>query len=140
MAWIGENSKDLCPDRVEIVADTIAEASAYWLQIKDFDQNVTGMKAEASAEVDREKNQITVTTNQKVKEFVIYLNDDLLDLDSVITVLHKLKTTDEDAEPAAEERFSGTKARSLEEALEFSFSQVSGDIGEVFVAMIRVEL
>ncbi len=139
--WLQEHSKEFCPNRVEIHAHELSYASAYWLKIRDFDRTLESRDpARIVGEVNRESNEITVTTSPKVKQFVIYLNDALVDLSKPVKVIHKTEAGDNPEEQVSEIRYEGTKARNLKDTLEFTFNQTTGNFGEVFVSDIQVEL
>ena len=134
--WVTETRRDYCPQKVELHTDSRAYGAAYWLRIQDFDVTQDGIRnAEIIGEVNRQDNEITIETNPKVKEVILYLNDNLVDLDRELKVIHKTAG-------AAEGRicFQGTKERSLAEVLEIAYYQNHGNFGEAYVTQVRIEL
>jgi len=87
-----------------------------------------------------EKNEIVVATNARVRGFVVYLNDAIVDLNKEFKVKHKLLTTDENTKTEEEVRFEGTKHRILEDTLQLAFYRQHGNIGEAYVTQVRIDL
>lgn len=138
VAWITDHPKVWAPRKIAI--DTAARdfAASHWLRITYEDPAKEKLGIKVDAAIDAEKNQITVVTNEKVKGFEIYLNDAVVDLSRPIKVIHRYAG----AEDAAKEtvRFEGTVKRVLEDALRLSHDLPYNNLGEVYVAVVSVDL
>jgi hypothetical protein len=138
LQWMADHPKDYSPDRIHLQAERIEFASSYWLKVTDEDRLMEKLPIVLDAVVDREKNQITVVTNEKVKGFEIYLNDEVLDLSKELRVLHR-RTGSEPDSPETE-RFKGVLKRGVEDTLRWAYTRPYCNTGEVYVALIPVEL
>lgn len=134
--WItqGDHAKEYAPSRVELYTSE-ATGAAYWLRLNGFALIDNVRTAEIIGEINRDENRITVTTNPKVRSFIISLNDNLLDLDKEISIVHKRAG----AEGEGEVRFKGTVQRSLEDLLKMNFFKSHGNYGEVYLAQVPVD-
>lgn len=150
LAWMAAHPKEFAPKKVVIETQDLRCAAGYWLKVSGEDPTLEKLSVKINAVVDREKNEVTVVTNEKVLRFEIYLNDALLNLDKPIRVLHRLVP---DAKPAAgadapteaegakeTERFNGTVKRVMEQTLDWAWFPPFSNTGEFYVAMIAVEL
>jgi len=134
--WLTDNSKNYCPDKIEIHTDNLAFGSAFWASITDIDvANDKIPLANLIAEADRTSNTITVTTNAKVRGFTIYLNDRILDLSKEVKIINK-----HDGDTEGTVRFQGMRERSLADMLDFGYRGVHGNTGEIFVTCVSIEI
>ena len=137
VGWITDekNAKNTLPERVDLATDNLRYGAAYWLKISQLARVENLRRAEIRAEVNKEDNSITVTTNKLVAGFSLFLNDDLVDLDREIKVIHKQAGEEEGAI-----RYQGRKKRVLERLLKEYYYRQHGNGGEVFVESIDIEL
>lgn len=150
LAWMTANPKEFAPRKVVLETQDIRYASSFWLRVSAEDPTKEKLPIKINAIVDPQKNEITVVTNEKVLGFEIYLNDAMLDLGKPVRVLHRLVPDEKvaGADGAAEgadapkesERFNGTVKRVLEQTLQWAWFRPFCNTGEVYVAMISVEL
>ena len=138
LQWMADHPKDYSPDRIRLQAERIRFASAYWFRVTDEDATKEKLPFVVDAIVDREKNQVTVVTNEKVKSFEIYLNDDLLDLSKEVRVVHRSSGAETDLPET--ERFKGVLKRGVEDTLKFAYYRPYCNVGEIYVAVIAVQL
>ena len=138
VSWITDHPKVWAPKKIAIETDKRDFAVSHWLRITYEDPAKEKMGIKVDAAIDVEKNQITVVTNEKVKGFEIYLNDAVVDLSKPIRVIHRYAG----AEDAAKEtvRFEGTVKRVLEDTLRWSYLPPFNNFGEIYVAVVSVEL
>jgi len=144
MQWIGAHHKEFSPLRVELTTTRFESRGAYWVQISDISLTLErAPDARIVGEIDREKNQITVTTNERVKGFHLYLNDALVDLGRKVRVIHRREATprEEGAKPEVSETvaYEDLVPRSLRRMLELNYSRVHGNGGEYYVAQISIQ-
>jgi hypothetical protein len=137
LQWMTDHPKVFAPKRITLKTNRLEFASSYWFKVTDQDRSKEGMGFVVDAVVDRDKNTITVVTNEKVKAFEIYLNDDLLDLSKEVRVVHRRSGA---ADAPEIEKFKGVLKRAVEDALEWAFKGSYGNTGEVYTACIQVEL
>jgi len=135
--FVEESRKTYCPEKVQLWTREKGR-SAYWVAITDTDRTAaTDAVFQVIAQVDREKNEITLEVTPDVTHVDIYVNDALLDLDRNIRVL--CRKAGEDADQEAEVRFEGTCARDLHKMLDYGRGMEHGNVGEVFVNKIGVD-
>ena len=138
--WVQGNRKAFSPDRVHLEFGELSYGSAYWLQTINIDFTREG-DAVVTAEIKRDENEIVVTSNRKFKAFRVYLNDSMLDLDKKIRILHRrLPEDDGELEPQVDVAYEGTVARLLQGMLDNAWNQVNGNVGEVYVAHVNVDV
>lgn len=135
-SWLnqGENTKNYAPPRVELYT-TNPFASTYWLRLNGFTLIEDVRTAEIIGEIDKDENRITITTNPLVRGFTVSLNDEILDLDKEITIVHKKAGDEGDGEV----RFQGTAKRSFEDLLKYFYYKAHGNYGEAYLLEIAVD-
>lgn len=136
--WMTDHPKVFEPKILMLRADRFPDhANSYWLSVTEEDSAKEGVPIVVDAVIDREKNQISVVTNERVKRFEIFLNDEMLDLSKEVRVLHR-RAGEGDA-AVETERFKGTVKRSIVDMLEWAYNGHT-NAGDVYVALITVEL
>jgi hypothetical protein len=136
LAWLNEHPKVFAPKKIKLRANEMAYAESYWLTVKEYDPNLEKDPIFIEAVADREKNEITVVTNKKVKAFEVFLNDDVLDLSREVRILHR--RTDDQAEP--KELFKGLLKRGAEDTLDNYYYRPYCNTSEFYVASKSVEV
>jgi hypothetical protein len=136
LSWLGEHPKVFAPKKIRLRASEAAYAESYWLVVKDYDANDEGDPIFIEAVADREKNEITVVTNKKVKAFGVFLNDDVLDLSREVRILHR--RADDQAE--AKELFKGLLKRGTEDTLDNYYYRPYCNTSEFYVASKSIEI
>lgn len=136
LAWLNDHPKVFAPKRIKLKATEAAYAESYWLVVKEYDPNLEKDPIFIEAVADREKNEITVVTNKKVKAIEVFFNDDLLDLSKELRILHR--RTDDQSEP--KELFKGLLKRGIEDALIKYYDRPYCNTSEVYVASVAREI
>jgi hypothetical protein len=136
--WMADHPKQFSPLRVSLRTDRVEFASSFWLRVTYEDRTKEKLPIVADAVIDREKNQVTVVTNERVKGFEIYLNDELLDLSKEVRVVHR--QSGGEAESAVVERFKGVIKRVVEDTLVWAYKRPYSNVGDVYVACVSIEL
>lgn len=137
--FVQETTKQVAPDKVQFTTDTLELANSYWLHLTNF--KTSDVKPiTVKGEINRATNEITVETPPRVASFIVYLNDDLVDMGKTIKVIHKITAGGDDEEGEAEVVFEGSLDRSLDRALTLWFENRSGNLGEVYTNWIEVEV
>ncbi|MBK8178885.1 MAG: hypothetical protein IPK67_08360 [Planctomycetes bacterium] len=108
-AWISTHPRASNPLRVTLVPKPFPLRS-YWIKIPPIDMG--GGEVRVEGEIDRSKNQITITSTG-VRQISVMLNDDLVDLNKPVTFV--LNGTSQEA----------LLPRSLDETLSMMFSGAS---------------
>ncbi|MFH0946141.1 MAG: sigma-70 family RNA polymerase sigma factor [Planctomycetota bacterium] len=145
-AEAGETYRDFClntkkhfaPLRVKFTTESEESVNAFWLHLIKLDAS-SGNPVTIEGWIDQASNEVHVETTPGVRGFRIYLNDDLVDMDRPIRVLHSLREDDRMGR-TWKVLFEGTKSRSLEKALTIWFDNLSGNYGEVYTNFIEIEL
>jgi poly(3-hydroxybutyrate) depolymerase len=135
LGWVNDHPKVFAPKRIKLKATEAAYAESYWLVVKEYDTNLEKDPIFIEAVADREKNEITVVTNKKVKAFEVFFNDDVLDLSKELRILHR--RTDDQAEP--KELFKGLLKRVTQDALDNYYFRPYCNTSEVYVASKALE-
>ena len=136
ISWLNENPKVFTPKRIRLRASEAADAQSYWLVVKEYDPNLESDPIFIEAVADREKNEITVVTNKKVKAFEVYFNDDVLDLSREVRILHR--RADDQAEP--KEVFKGLLKRGILDTLDNYYYRPYTNTSEFYVASKSIEI
>jgi hypothetical protein len=131
--WMQKNPKDYGPQTVTVRCSSMAYGAAYWLRIVELDRMLEG-PVTLVGELNNKANEISVTASPGIRKFILYLNDNLLDLDKPIRVLVR---AEQDA--PGDWLFEGHCKRSLQEALDLNFDRTHGNAGELYVAHIMIE-
>jgi len=137
--FVQESTKQVAPDKVQFTTDTLELANAYWLHLTNF-KTSDAKPITVRGEINRATNEITVATPPRVASFIVYVNDDLVDMGKTIKVIHKITAEGEDEEGETEVVFEGSLDRSLDRALTLWFENRSGNLGEVYTNWIEVEV
>lgn len=151
-AWLTAHPKEYAPAKVAIETNEFAYAASFWVRVTDQDSTKETLRFRLDAAIDREKNEITVVTSEKVRGFELFLNDRLVDLSKPVKVMHRYEvkldeaTASETEKAAAKEkekeslRFSGPLKRILEDTLNWAYYRPFSNTGEVYVANLRIDL
>jgi len=78
--WIGKNPRSAYPDHVTFAPKIDQASSVYWVSLSGFQSSE---KPHVDAKADRASNTITIDA-QKVANVLVYLNDELVDLDKPV--------------------------------------------------------
>ena len=135
-AFLRETRKVLAPSRVRFTTRSKPSNSAYWLQLTDFEATEAA-PITVTVEVDRDANQVVVTAPLAVRAYSIYLNDELVDMDRPLRILHRGEETLAGSERVV---FTGKKPRSFKKTLAIWYDNRSGNAGEVYVNVVEVTL
>ncbi len=133
--------KRFAPTALDWTSSTTVQSSAYWLSLSHPDQRFDPARPlRVKASVHRATNTFHVAADPRVLGYTIHLNDDLVDLDRPVRVVHSTLNADGTTADDARTVFEGTKERSLEFALQCWFLNLSGNLGEAYVHSIEIEL
>ncbi len=116
--WLQGKRRDMVPDKVVIEPNHDKYNRAYWVDIDVADQLLTAAadeKPRLEVQADRAANRITVKATG-VERFILYLNDDLVDLDKEFTVVVNDKA------------FAEKKTRSFDEMRERMITRNDWDV------------
>ncbi|MBM4015166.1 MAG: hypothetical protein FJ293_09430 [Planctomycetes bacterium] len=150
--WLTDHPKEYSPTKVGIETSDFVYAAGSWFRVTDQDATRETMRFLIDAAIDREANEVTVVTSEKVSGFEIFLNDRMLDLSKPVKVIHRYvveideATASDEAKAAASEkmkdvvRFNGPVKRILEDTLQWAYLRPYSNTGEIYVASIRVDL
>ncbi len=137
LAWMAAHPKQFAPRRILLRTDRREFASSYWFCVTEEDRAQEKLSLVADASIDRDKNQISVVVNEKVKAFDLYLNDEMLDLSKEIRVVYR--RTGGASEAPEKERKEVVK-RSVEDALDWAYRRPYCNTGDVYVGSVSVVL
>jgi len=94
VTWLGKQKRKAYPLKIAFKTADVRASRAYWVEITDR----VGKGAEVNAEVKENRIELTV---RGVKEIVLWLSDDLVDLEQPVTVVCGGKTLHEALVPRA---------------------------------------
>jgi hypothetical protein len=150
--WLAGNPKEYAPTKIGIDTNEFVYAAGSWFRVLEQDATKETLRFSIDAALDREKNEITVVTSEKVRGFEVFLNDRMLDLSQPVKLVHRYdvqideSTASDEAKAAAKEkekdtvRFNGPVKRILEDSLKWALERPYSNTGEIYVANIRVDL
>ncbi|MFG0318894.1 MAG: sigma-70 family RNA polymerase sigma factor [Planctomycetota bacterium JB042] len=140
-AFVARVEKRFAPTALDWRAAAVAQANAYWLSLSHPDQRFDPNRPlHVKASSDRATSTFHVAADPRILGYTLYLNDDLVDLDRPIRVVHSTLNADGTTADDARTVFEGTKERSLEFALQCWFLNLSGNLGEAYVDCVEIEL
>jgi len=106
--------KDTTPDEILLKTNELMYGTSYWLTINQLDAGVD-LKPDdpkypwVKGNIDKDSNIINIESNQ-VQEMIIYLNDEIVDMDKKLTIKLNDKV-----------HFDGKITRSLDKMIEVMF-------------------
>jgi hypothetical protein len=134
--FLTETRKTFVPRDIKFTTASPQNVNAYWLEISRLETGA-GKAVSVEATIDRTTNEIRITAPPQVKELVIYLNQDVVDMGKEFKVIVTEKTADN---PKTATGFQGKKENSLDHALALWFENRSANSGEVYTNYVKVTM